>query len=35
MAVSDPARALGAVIGKALAPWAEGEGLIPILVTLH
>jgi hypothetical protein len=35
MAVSDPARAPGAVIGKALAPWAEGRGLIPILVTLH
>jgi hypothetical protein len=35
MAVSDAARASGAVIGKALAPCAEDRGLIPILVTLH
>jgi hypothetical protein len=35
MRVSDPARALGAVIGKALAPWRTGQGLIPILVTLQ
>jgi hypothetical protein len=35
MSVSDPARALGAVIGKALQPWTTGVGLIPILVTLQ
>lgn len=35
MNASDPARAFGAVIGKALAPLAAGRGLIPILVTLQ
>ncbi len=35
MKASDSARAFGAVIGKALAPLAEGRGLIPILVTLQ
>jgi hypothetical protein len=35
MKVSDPARALGAVIGKALRPLREGEGLIPILIALQ
>ena len=35
MRVADPARAFGAVIGKALAPLAEGRGLVPILVALQ
>jgi hypothetical protein len=35
MAVADTSRALGAVVGKALAPFAAGTGLIPILVTLQ
>ncbi|HEX8110670.1 MAG TPA: hypothetical protein VF516_23220 [Kofleriaceae bacterium] len=33
MRVSDPARAFGAIVGKALAPLASGQGLIPLLVT--
>ena len=35
MKVNEPERALGAVIGKALAPLDEGTDLIPILVALH
>jgi hypothetical protein len=35
MKVNDPARALGAVLGKALRPWRDGRGLILILVTLQ
>jgi len=35
MKVSDPLQAFGAVIGKALRPLAEGQGLIPILVALQ
>lgn len=35
MKAQDPARAFGAVIGKALKPCAEGQGLIPILVALQ
>jgi hypothetical protein len=35
MKASDPARAFGAVIGKALHPLQEGRGLIPILVSLQ
>jgi len=35
MKAGDPARAFGAVIGKALRPLAEGRGLIPILVALQ
>ncbi len=35
MKAADPARAFGAILGKALAPWQEGVGLIPILVTLQ
>lgn len=35
MRVADPGRAFGSVIGKALAPLAEGHGLIPILVALQ
>ena len=35
MAALDPAKAFGAVIGKALQPLREGRGLIPILVALQ
>lgn len=35
MKVVDPARAFGAVIGKALAPLRGGRGLLPILVALQ
>jgi hypothetical protein len=35
MKAEDPARSFGAVIGKALQPLKNGEGLIPILVSLQ
>jgi hypothetical protein len=35
MKASDPQRAFGAVIGKALRPMREGQGLIPILIALQ
>jgi hypothetical protein len=35
MKISDPLRAFGAVIGKALLPLKEGRALIPILVSLQ
>ncbi|HXD29526.1 MAG TPA: hypothetical protein VN643_00315 [Pyrinomonadaceae bacterium] len=35
MKADDPARAFGAVIGKALLPLSSGQGLIPILVALQ
>jgi hypothetical protein len=35
MRVTEPGRAFGAVLGKALAPLPEGSGLVPILVTLQ
>jgi hypothetical protein len=35
MRASDPLKAFGAVVGKALRPLHVGEGLIPILVTLQ
>ncbi len=35
MRAADPLRAFGAVVGKALRPFAEGQGLIPILVALQ
>jgi hypothetical protein len=35
MKASDPARAFGAVIGKALAPLGEGQDMIPVLVSLQ
>ena len=35
MKASDPARAFGAVIGKALRPLAEGCALVPVLVALQ
>jgi hypothetical protein len=34
MKAVDPEKAFGSVIGKALRPLAEGEGLIPILIAL-
>ena len=35
MKASDPRKAFGAVIGKALRPMAQGTGIIPILVALQ
>ena len=35
MVASDPSRAFGAILGKALEPLADGRQLIPILVTLQ
>ena len=35
MKTTDPMRAFGAVIGKALRPLGTGRGLIPILVGLQ
>lgn len=35
MKVGDPAQALGAIVGKALRPLGEGQGLIPVLVALQ
>jgi hypothetical protein len=35
MKVTDPLRAFGAIIGKALRPLAAGTGLVPILVALQ
>ena len=35
MKASDPAKAFGAVIGKALRPLAEGRALIPVLVAMR
>jgi hypothetical protein len=35
MKTSDPLKAFGAVIGKALRPLIEGQGLIPILIALQ
>jgi hypothetical protein len=35
MKTSDPFKAFGAVIGKALRPFTEGQGLIPILIALQ
>jgi len=35
MKASDPTRAFGAVIGKAMAPLDDGLGLIPILISLQ
>jgi hypothetical protein len=35
MATSDPIKAFGAVIGKALRPLPSGQGLIPILISLQ
>jgi hypothetical protein len=35
MRVDDPFKALGTIIGKALRPLANGQGLIPILIALQ
>jgi len=35
MRADDPGRAFGAVLGKALRPLADGQGLVPILVALQ
>jgi hypothetical protein len=35
MKANDPSKAFGAVIGKALRPLREGQGMIPILVALQ
>jgi len=35
MRADDPARSFGTVIGKALRPWRDGLGLVPILVALQ
>lgn len=35
MRADDPMKAFGTVIGKALRPFKEGQGLIPILVSLQ
>jgi hypothetical protein len=35
MKASDPGRAFGAVIGKALGPLLSGQGLVPVLVSLQ
>ena len=35
MKVIDATRAVGSVIGKAMAPLIEGRGLIPILISLQ
>jgi hypothetical protein len=35
MRTDDPMNAFGAVIGKALRPLADGQGLIPILIALQ
>jgi hypothetical protein len=35
MKAIDPARAFGAVVGKALGPLSRGRGIIPILVSLQ
>jgi hypothetical protein len=35
MKADDPVKAFGAVIGKALRPLSEGQGLIPILIALQ
>lgn len=35
MKVTDPSKALGAIIGKALEPLDSGKGMITVLVNLH
>jgi hypothetical protein len=35
MRVEDPLKAFGAVIGKALRPLIDGQGLVPILIALQ
>jgi len=35
MRAADPARAFGAVIGKALTPLDDGEGLVDMIISLQ
>ncbi len=35
MKATDPHKAFGAVIGKALRPLDRGQGLIPVLIALQ
>ena len=35
MRASDPGRAFGSIVGKALSGLAEGLGMIPVLVSLQ
>ena len=35
MKATDPIKAFGAVIGKALRPLKNGTGLVPILIALQ
>jgi hypothetical protein len=35
MKASEPGRAFGAVLGKALRPLSSGRGLVPIIVSLQ
>jgi hypothetical protein len=35
MKAGDPQRAFGSVIGKAMRPLPEGQGLVPILIALQ
>lgn len=35
MRARDAAQAIGAVVGKALRPPAEGVGMVPVLVSLQ
>jgi hypothetical protein len=35
MKASDPARAFGAVIGKALSKLDDGEGLVSMIISLQ
>jgi hypothetical protein len=35
MRAVDPLKAFGTVLGKALQPWTEGKGLIPMLIALQ
>lgn len=35
MKAGEPLRAFGAILGKALQPWPNGRGLIPVLVALQ
>ena len=35
MKATDPLKAFGAVIGKALRPLDSGQGLIPVLIALQ
>jgi hypothetical protein len=35
MKATDPLRAFGAVLGKALLPLRSGQGLIPVLIAMQ